>query len=159
MDDKTQKRVQTVLAIVIAMVLSRPVNNFIDEQIPERRGAKDDLLEAVLQGAVRMPAFFAASLLVRKLAEMRRYPPAQRRQASRSSAGPGLRSSRTGSAAVRQGQPWPGPWACYDPIPAAWPLGDGDANRHLGRVVVINIPPPLEGDPVGVARVQRPRVE
>jgi hypothetical protein len=72
MDDKTQKRVQTVLAIVIAMVLSRPVNNFIDEQIPERRGAKDDLLEAVLQGAVRMTAFFAASLLVRKLAEMRR---------------------------------------------------------------------------------------
>jgi hypothetical protein len=72
MDDKTQKRVQTVLAIVIAMVLSRPVNNFIDEQIPERRGAKDDLLEAVLQGAVRTTAFFVASLLVRKLAEMRR---------------------------------------------------------------------------------------
>jgi hypothetical protein len=72
MDDKTQKRVQTVLAIVIAMVLSRPVNNFIGEQIPERRGAKDDLLEAILQGAVRMTAFFAASLLVRKLAEMRR---------------------------------------------------------------------------------------
>ncbi len=72
MDDKTQKRVQTVLAIVIAMVLSRPVNNFIDEQIPERRGAKDDLLEAALQGAVRMTALFAASLLVRKLAEMRR---------------------------------------------------------------------------------------
>jgi hypothetical protein len=72
MDDKTQKRVQTVLAIVIAMVLSRPVNSFIDEQIPERRGANDDLLEAVLQGAVRMTAFFAASLLVRKLAKMRR---------------------------------------------------------------------------------------
>ena len=61
-----------MLAIVIAMVLSRPVKNFIDEQIPERRGAKDDLLEAVLQGAVRMTAFFAASLLVRKLAEIRR---------------------------------------------------------------------------------------
>lgn len=72
MDDKTQKRVQTMLSIVIAMVLSRPVNRFIDEQIPERRGAKDDLLEAILQGVVRMTAFFAASLLVRKLAEMRR---------------------------------------------------------------------------------------
>lgn len=72
MDDKTQKRAQTVLAIVIAMLLSRPVNRFIDEQIPERRGAKDDLLEAILQGAVRMTAFFAASLLVRKIAEMRR---------------------------------------------------------------------------------------
>lgn len=72
MDDKTQKRVQTVLAIIIAIGLSRPVNKFIDEQIPERRGAKDDLLEAVLQGAVRMAAFFAASVLVRKLSEMRR---------------------------------------------------------------------------------------
>ena len=72
MDDKTQKRVQTMLSIVIAMVLSRPVNRFIDEQIPERRGAKDDLLEAILEGMVRMTAFFAASLLVRKLAEMRR---------------------------------------------------------------------------------------
>ena len=72
MDDKTQKRVQTMLAIIIAMGLSRPVNKFIDEQIPERRGAKDDLLEAALQGAVRMTAFFAASFLVRKLAELRR---------------------------------------------------------------------------------------
>jgi hypothetical protein len=72
MDDKTQKRVQTVLSIIIAIGLSRPVNKFIDEQIPERRGAKDDLLEAVLQGAVRMAAFFAASVLVRKLSEMRR---------------------------------------------------------------------------------------
>jgi hypothetical protein len=72
MDDKTQKRVQTLIAIVIAMVLSRPVAKYIDEQIPERRGAKDDLFEAVLQGAVRMAAFFAASVVVRKLAEMRR---------------------------------------------------------------------------------------
>jgi hypothetical protein len=72
MDDKTQKRLQTVLAIVLAMVLSRPVARYIDEQIPERRGARDDLFEAVLQGAVRMAAFFAASVVVRKLAEMRR---------------------------------------------------------------------------------------
>ena len=72
MDDKTQKRVQTMLAIIIAMGLSRPVNKFIDEQIPERRGAKDDLFGTVLQGAVRMAAFFAASVIVRKLAEMRR---------------------------------------------------------------------------------------
>ncbi len=72
MDDKTQKRAQTVLSIAIAMGLSRPVNRFIDERIPERRGAKDDLLEATLQGAVRLVAFFSASLLVRKLAEARR---------------------------------------------------------------------------------------
>jgi hypothetical protein len=72
MDDKTQKRVQTVISIVLGMVLSRPVARYIDEQIPERRGAKDDLFEAILQGVVRMAALFAASVVVRKLAEMRR---------------------------------------------------------------------------------------
>ncbi len=72
MDDKTQKRLQTVIAIVLAMVLSRPAARFIDEQIPERRGVRDDLKEATLQGLVRATAFFAASLLVRRLALPRR---------------------------------------------------------------------------------------
>lgn len=70
MSDQTQKRLVTLLAIVLAMGLARPVDKFIDEQIPERRGIKDDLTEAALQGLVRMAAFFAASLLVRKLAEL-----------------------------------------------------------------------------------------
>ena len=68
MSDQTQKRLVTVLAIVLAMVLTRPVDRFIDEQIPERRGVKDDLTEAVLQGLVRMAAIFAASVIVRKVA-------------------------------------------------------------------------------------------
>jgi len=68
MSDQTQRRLLTVLAIAIAMVLTRPVNRFIAEQIPERRGMKDDLTEAALQGLVRAAAFFAASLLVRQLA-------------------------------------------------------------------------------------------
>lgn len=72
MNDATRKRLQTVLAIVIAMGLSRPAVRFIDEKIPERRRVKDDLLESVLQGLVRMSAFFAASLIVRKLAGTRR---------------------------------------------------------------------------------------
>ena len=72
MDDTTQKRVQTVISIVLGMVLSRPVARYIDEQIPERRGAKDDLFEALLQGVVRMAALFTASVVVRKLAEMGR---------------------------------------------------------------------------------------
>ncbi len=70
MSDQTQKRLVTLLAIVLAMGLARPVDKFIDEQIPERRGVKDDLTEAALQGLVRMAAFFAASLLVRKVAEL-----------------------------------------------------------------------------------------
>ena len=70
--DQTQRRIVTVLAIAIAMGLTRPVDRFIDEQIPERRGVRDDLTEAALQGLVRMTAFFVASFLVRKLTELLR---------------------------------------------------------------------------------------
>ena len=72
MDEQTQRRLLTVLSIVIGMVLSRPINNFIDEQIPERRGIKDDVTEAVLQGLVRLTAIFAASVIVRQVARRRR---------------------------------------------------------------------------------------
>ena len=71
MSDQAQRRLLTLVAIAIAMVLTRPVNNFIAEQIPERRGVRDDLTEAALQGLVRMTAFFAASLLVRQVARRR----------------------------------------------------------------------------------------
>ncbi|HET7480191.1 MAG TPA: hypothetical protein VFJ72_11815 [Rubrobacteraceae bacterium] len=68
MSDKRQRQLVTALAIIIAMVLTRPITRFIDEEIPERRGIKDDLLEAALQGLVRAAAIFAASAIVRKLA-------------------------------------------------------------------------------------------
>ena len=68
MSEQTQRRLLTVLAIGIAMVLTRPVNRYIDEAIPERRGIKDDLTEAALQGLVRAAAFFVASLVVRQIA-------------------------------------------------------------------------------------------
>ena len=71
MSEQTQRRLLTVLAIAIAMALTRPVSRFISEEIPERRGVKDDLTEAALQGLVRTVAFFAASLLVRRLAGSR----------------------------------------------------------------------------------------
>jgi hypothetical protein len=71
MSDKTQRRLLTLLAIAIAMGLTRPVNRFIAEAIPERRGVRDDLTEAALQGLVRATSFFAASLLVRRLAGSR----------------------------------------------------------------------------------------
>jgi hypothetical protein len=71
MSEQTQRRLLTVLTIAIAMVLTRPVSRFIAEQIPERRGVKDDLTEAALQGVVRTIAFFTASLLVRRLAGSR----------------------------------------------------------------------------------------
>ncbi len=71
MSDKMQKRLVTLLSIAIAMGLSQPVSNFIREQIPERRGVRDDLAEAVLEGIVRTTAFFLASFIVRQIAGRR----------------------------------------------------------------------------------------
>lgn len=41
-------------------------------RIPEQRGVKGDLKEAILQGSVRMGTLFVASVLVRQLAKSRR---------------------------------------------------------------------------------------
>ena len=71
MSDQTQRRILTLLAIGIAMILTRPVSRYISEEIPERRGIRDDLTEAALQGLVRAAAFFVASLVVRRIAGSR----------------------------------------------------------------------------------------
>lgn len=68
MGDKTQRLLVTALALVLSQVLARPLTRFIGEQIPERRGIRDDVAEAVLKGSARMAAYFLASILVRKLA-------------------------------------------------------------------------------------------
>jgi hypothetical protein len=62
----------TLLSIVISIGLSQPLARFIEKKIPERRGIKDDLTEAVLQGLVRAVALVVASVIVRKLASSRR---------------------------------------------------------------------------------------
>jgi hypothetical protein len=72
MSEKTQTRLLSLLTVAIFLGLNRQVKKFIDEQIPERRGVEDDLLEAALQGAARLAAVVAASVLVRRLAGSRR---------------------------------------------------------------------------------------
>lgn len=72
MSDQTQKRLMTVLAIGISLVVSQPLTRFIGEQIPERRGIRDDVMEAILKGAARTVALVVASVLVRQLASRRR---------------------------------------------------------------------------------------
>ena len=72
MSDKTQKQLVTLLSIGISIGLSQPLARFIEKEIPERRGIKDDLTEAVLQGLVRAAALVAASVIVRRLAASRR---------------------------------------------------------------------------------------
>ena len=72
MSDKTQKRLLTLLSIGISIGLSQPLARFIGEQIPERRGIRDDVTEAVLKGLVRAVALTIASVLVRQIAASRR---------------------------------------------------------------------------------------
>jgi hypothetical protein len=72
MSDKTQKQLVTLLSIGISIGLSQPLTRFIEKEIPERRGIKDDLTEAVLQGLVRAVALVIASVIVRRLAGSRR---------------------------------------------------------------------------------------
>ena len=72
MSDQTQKRLMTVLSIVISLVVSQPLTRFIGEQIPERRGIKDDVTEAVLKGLARTVALVVASVVVRQVALRRR---------------------------------------------------------------------------------------
>ncbi len=68
MQDKRQRQLMTLVATVVSIAISTPITNYVSEQIPERRGIKDDLLEAFLEGVVRAISMFAASLVVRKIA-------------------------------------------------------------------------------------------
>ncbi|MEJ7841518.1 MAG: hypothetical protein WKF95_07070 [Rubrobacter sp.] len=68
LSDNTQKQLVTVLGIVGSQILARPLTKFIEEQVPERRGVKDDLTEAMLKGLARVIAATLASILVRQLA-------------------------------------------------------------------------------------------
>ncbi len=72
MSDKTQKQLLTVLGIVLSQVLAQPFTRYIDKQIPERRGVRDDLKEAALKGVAKAGALVIASIIVRRLAASRR---------------------------------------------------------------------------------------
>ena len=65
MDDATQQRVITLVAAGIAYLISHQLTErFID--IPEERGIKDDILEAVLKGATTATSTVLASMIVRR---------------------------------------------------------------------------------------------
>ncbi len=72
MSDKAQRRLLSLLVIAIFLALDSPFKRLVAEQVPERRGPRDDVAEAVLQGLARMVAVIVASALVRQLAEQRR---------------------------------------------------------------------------------------
>jgi hypothetical protein len=66
MNDATQQRMITLLAAGIAYVISQQVTNRLID-IPEQRGIKDDILEAVLKGATTATSTVLAAILVRRL--------------------------------------------------------------------------------------------
>ncbi len=69
MSDKAQRRLLSLLIITMFLALDHPLKKFVAEQVPERRGPRDDVMEAVLQGAARTTAVIVASALVRQLAK------------------------------------------------------------------------------------------
>lgn len=68
MSDKAQKRLSTLLVLAMFVGLQVPLKRFVAELIPGKRGPKEDVAEALVQGAARMSAVVLASTLVRLLA-------------------------------------------------------------------------------------------
>jgi len=66
MDDETQKRAITIMASVAAyLVASRLSERFVD--LPEVRGIRDDLKEALLSAASSLILTLIASLAIRRI--------------------------------------------------------------------------------------------
>ena len=66
MNDAMRQRMITFLAAGIAYLISQQLTNrYIN--IPEQRGIKDDVLEAVLKGATTATSTILAAVIVRRL--------------------------------------------------------------------------------------------
>ena len=71
-EDKVQKRLSSLLVLATFVALQIPIKKrFVAEQIPGRRGPREDVAEALVQGAARMAAVVLASTFVRGLAARR----------------------------------------------------------------------------------------
>lgn len=68
MSDGMQRLLLTALTIGLSSVIKKPFTGFIARQIPDRRGTRDDFMEALVQGLARLAAVLLASVIVRKLA-------------------------------------------------------------------------------------------
>ncbi|TCJ16841.1 hypothetical protein E0L93_08985 [Rubrobacter taiwanensis] len=66
MDDAVKQRLITLLAAGIAYALSHfVVSRFVD--IPERRGLRDDVLEALIKGGTSALSTVLAAVIVRRI--------------------------------------------------------------------------------------------
>ena len=71
---KEQRRLLAILTLGLTGAIAIGFRHQLKAlpRIPERRGIKGDLKEALLQGSVRAGTLFVASVLVRQLAKSRR---------------------------------------------------------------------------------------
>lgn len=72
MSDKAQTRLLTILTIVLFEALDKPLKKLVSERVPEKRAAREDAVEAILQAGARIIAVMVASGLIRQLAKQRR---------------------------------------------------------------------------------------
>ena len=69
MGDEAQKRLSSLVVLATFVALQGPVKKrLVAEQIPGRRGPREDATEALMQGAARMTAVVLVSTAVRVLA-------------------------------------------------------------------------------------------
>ena len=70
MNEEAQKRAITILSTGIAALLSRQLaDRFID--VPEERGIKDDVKEALLKASFSLASTIIASILIRRVVSSR----------------------------------------------------------------------------------------
>ena len=50
MSDKAQRRLLSLLVVATFMALEIPLKKLVAEQVPAKRGPREDVVEAVLQG-------------------------------------------------------------------------------------------------------------
>ncbi len=69
MDEQTQQRLETLLAMGIGFGLTRLVaERFITDLVPEQRGLKDDVVRALLRAGTTATSGVLASVIIRWLA-------------------------------------------------------------------------------------------
>ena len=69
MDEQTQQRLETLLAMGIGFGLTRLVaERFITDLVPEQRGLKDDVFRALLRAGTTATSGVLASVIIRWLA-------------------------------------------------------------------------------------------
>jgi hypothetical protein len=67
--DKAQKRLLSLTVLATFIALQIPLKRLVNELIPGKRGPREDVAEALVQGAARTAAVIIASSIVRGLAD------------------------------------------------------------------------------------------